>query len=62
MQTQEWVEIRDGNGHLLFLLSLVTGRVQIKKRGLTSEIDLHTVLCERRAAVLGLGKLPHERN
>lgn len=47
----EWVEVRDGNGRLLFLLSLVTGRVRIKRRELTTEVDLHAVLIERRRAV-----------
>lgn len=36
----EWAEIRDANGFLLFELSLVEDVIRIKKRGLTTDVDI----------------------
>jgi hypothetical protein len=36
----EWIEVRDANGRVLFLYSPLREVIQIKERGLTSEIKL----------------------
>ncbi len=44
MLPKEWEPIHDANGRLLFELSLVTGAIRIRRRDLTTVVDVN---CER---------------
>lgn len=40
--SSEWLEVRDGNGRLLFLYSPLRDLIRIKQRNLTTDVDLRT--------------------
>lgn len=52
MDVRQWRDVRDANGKLLFELCLVSGRVRIKARELTTEIDLERVRADALRALL----------